>query len=202
MVLVEILIFPGVVIETGRRRPALWEQTALARLWQYRVRFSGTLTPVADFVKAAVRSQGVVEAMNQIEPHPIWIGHAGDGQAFRAIFDAGIRAIVQLSVEEPPIQPPRELIYQRYPLLDGEGNDRTMLRLAIDAVKGLIMAGIPTLVCCGAGMSRSPIISAAALSVAYQIDFEDALQKVLEHRPADISPALLHEIRATLIGEH
>ncbi len=138
--------------------------------------------------------------MNQIKPHPIWIGHAGDGRAFRAIFDAGIRAIVQLAVEEPPIQPPRELIYQRYPLLDGEGNDRAVLRLAIDAVAGLMEAGVPTLVCCSAGMSRSPGIAAAALSAVFHLDLFDALHMVVEHRPADVSPALLHEIRATLIG--
>jgi protein-tyrosine phosphatase len=137
--------------------------------------------------------------MNQIMPHPIWIGHAGDGRAFRAIFDAGIRAVVQLAVEEPPIQPPRELIYQRYPLLDGEGNDRAVLRLAIDAVAGLIQAGIPTLVCCGAGMSRSPSIAAAALSAAFRLDLEEALRTVVQHRPADVSPALLHEIKATLL---
>ena len=111
---------------------------------------------------------GLVQAMNQIKPHPIWIGHAGDGRAFRAIFDAGIRAIVQLAVEEPPIQPPRELIYQRYPLLDGEGNDRAVLRLAIEAVAGLMEAVVPTLVCCGAGMSRSPGIAAAALSAVFR----------------------------------
>ncbi len=66
--------------------------------------------------------------MNQIKPHAIWIGHAGDGRAFRDIFDNGIRAIVQLAMEEPPIQTPRELVYLRFPLIDGAGNGRDILR--------------------------------------------------------------------------
>ena len=83
---------------------------------------------------------------------------------FREILDKGIKAIVQLAMEEPPLQPPRELVYLRFPLLDGTGNDPNMLHLAISCVATLIRQGTPTLVCCGGGMSRSPAVVAAALS--------------------------------------
>ncbi len=136
--------------------------------------------------------------MKQVRDHTLWIGHAGDGRDFRAILDAGIRAIVQLAIEEPPIQPPRELIFLRFPLLDGGGNDVAVLRLAIDAVLDLIEREIPTLVCCGAGMSRSPGIVAAALAHAYRSQPEQVLQVILQDRPSDVSPALWAEIQATL----
>ncbi|MCE9548168.1 MAG: dual specificity protein phosphatase family protein [Planctomycetia bacterium] len=136
--------------------------------------------------------------MHQIKPHALWVGNAGDGRNFPQIFAHGIRAIVQLAIEEPPVQPPRELIYQRFPLLDGEGNGPDVLRLAIDAVARLIEAELPTLVCCGAGMSRSPVIVATALAVAFRADFEQSFQTVVQHFPADISPALLAEVQAIL----
>jgi protein-tyrosine phosphatase len=103
--------------------------------------------------------------VRQITPFPVWVGHAGDGRAFRKLFDLGIRAVVQLAAEEPAIQTPRELVYFRFPLMDGTGNDLELLDLAIRSVASLIRKGILTLVCCGAGMSRSPAIVAAALTV-------------------------------------
>ena len=32
--------------------------------------------------------------MNQISPHPLWLGHVGEGEAFRRLFDLGIEAVV------------------------------------------------------------------------------------------------------------
>ena len=134
----------------------------------------------------------------QIESLPLWIGHAGDSRAFRDIFASGIRAIVQLALEEPPVQPPRELVYLRFPLLDGPGNDPQLLHLVIDVTAMLVQRKVPTLVCCGAGMSRSPVIAAAALTTTLGLPFEKCLGKMLEGRPADVSPGLLAEVRAAL----
>src|SRR5438270_14825 len=60
--------------------------------------------------------------MNQIVPYLLRVGHAGDGQDFKALFDEGVRAVVQLAWEEPPLMLPRELILCRIPLADGPGN--------------------------------------------------------------------------------
>lgn len=57
--------------------------------------------------------------MRQILPHTLWLGHAADAQDFKRMFDLDINALVQLAVEEAPLQPPRELIYCRFPLVDG-----------------------------------------------------------------------------------
>ena len=53
---------------------------------------------------------------------------------------------------------------------------------------------IPTLVCCGAGMSRSPAIVAAALALVERAPFEDCLRRVARHHPSDVSPGLWSEV--------
>jgi hypothetical protein len=136
--------------------------------------------------------------MNQIKPYQLWVGHAGDGRALREALDRGIRAVVQLAVEELPLQFPREVVYCRFPLLDGTGNDPGLLQLAINSVATLLQQGTPALVCCGGGMSRSPAIVAAAMSRVEQADLDECLKRVAEHHAADVSPGLWEEIRCSV----
>lgn len=133
--------------------------------------------------------------VNQIQPYKLWVGHAGDARAFHEVFDRGIKAVVQLAIEEPPLHPPRELVYLRFPLLDGSGNDPAILQLAVRSVASLVEGGTPTLVCCGGGMSRSPAVAAAALSVVEDADVEQRLRRVTQSHPADVSPGLWDELR-------
>ncbi len=139
--------------------------------------------------------------MQQVLPHPLWLGHAGDGCDSHRIVDAGIRAVVQLAVEEPALQVPRDLILCHFPLVDGAGNDRKLLSLAVTTVANLLEKSVPTLVCCGAGMSRSPAVAAAALSLVYQEEPEECLKTVTEHHPHDVQPGLWAEVKALLEGD-
>jgi len=134
-------------------------------------------------------------AMHQIQPYPLWVGHAGDGHDFRPIFDAGIRAVVQLAEEEPALQVPRELIFCRFPLVDGSGNDAKVLSIAVTTVANLLERNVPTLVCCGGGMSRSPCIAAAALSMIYQEEPDDCLKQIADHHPHDVVPGLWSDVK-------
>ena len=136
--------------------------------------------------------------MQQIVPHLLWLGHAREGQEFRALFDAGVKALVELAAEEPPSAPPRELVYCRFPLLDSTGNDRHLLSLAINTVANLVEKRVPTLLCCSTGVSRSPAVAAAALALVYQEPPEDCLKQVAAHHPSDVSPGLWSEIIAFL----
>jgi protein-tyrosine phosphatase len=136
--------------------------------------------------------------MREILPHPLWIGHAGDGQDFKQILDADIRAIVQVAIEEPVLQPPRELVYNRFPLVDTQGNDRRLIYLAVVTVTNLLEKGMSTLVCCGSGMSRSPVIAAAALAMMLQEDPDDCLRQIAEHHPHDVTPGLWIEVKKVL----
>ena len=135
--------------------------------------------------------------MNQIEPHSLWIGHVSDSRNFRQLFDLGIKAVVELAMEEQPIQPPRELISCRFPLLDGAGNRAEMLFLAVSTVATLLKMRIPTLLTCDAG-SRSPAIAAAALAMIHQEPPEDCLQRVVEHHASDVSPGFWDEVTRLL----
>jgi protein-tyrosine phosphatase len=133
--------------------------------------------------------------MRQILPHSLWIGHAKDAEDFKQLFDLGINALVQLAVEEPAVQLPRELIYCRFPLVDGPGNEARLLSLAITTLANLIEKKESVLVCCGAGLSRSPAIAAAALAMVFQEPPDDCLKQVAEHHPADVAPGFWQEIK-------
>jgi protein-tyrosine phosphatase len=139
--------------------------------------------------------------MDRIHPHRLWIGHAGDSRNYSQILESGIKAVVQVAFEELPLQPPRELAYLRFPLVDGDCNDANLISLAIIAVTTLIKSRVPTLVCCAAGMSRSPAIAAAALAVANGDSLESSLSHVARYRRADVSPALWSEIRELLSSQ-
>jgi hypothetical protein len=132
--------------------------------------------------------------MNQIAPYPVWIGHGSEGHDFARILDAGIEAIVELAEEEPSFPSRRDMISCRFPLIDGVGNRPDLLALAIRTVASLIASGVPTLVCCGAGMSRSPAVVAAALAQITREPIEVCLSSVARHHPADVLPGLWEEI--------
>ncbi|MFM9962335.1 MAG: protein phosphatase [Planctomycetaceae bacterium] len=128
--------------------------------------------------------------MRQIAPHALWLGHLGDVRDWRAVFAAGIQAIIDLAGNEAPAVPPRDLIYQRFPLVDGAGNPDWLLKLACHTVADLLSANIPTLVYCSAGMSRSPIIAAAAIALATNRPLDEAMTIVRQAGQLDVSPAL------------
>jgi protein-tyrosine phosphatase len=132
--------------------------------------------------------------MNQIVPYPIWIGHAGESHEFGPIFEAGIEAVIELAAEEPMFSSRRDLISCRFPVLDGPGNRPEVLALAVGTVASLVAAGIPTLVCCGAGMSRAPAVVAAALALLAHEAPQECLIRVTRHHPSDVSPGLWDEI--------
>lgn len=128
--------------------------------------------------------------MQQISQYPLWLGHAGDGRNVQQLFAAGIRARVELAGEEAPAPTPRDLIACRFPLVDGAGNDEQVLALALRTVAELMRREVPTLVCCGAGMSRSPAVAAGALTLAFGERPEVWLKRIADQRPTDIAPAL------------
>lgn len=119
-----------------------------------------------------------------------------------AIYEAGIRALVQLAIEEPAVQATRDLIYFRVPISDGVGNRADDLALAIRSVSELLSRRIPTLVCCGAGMSRSPCIVAAAIAVTFAQSAEASLDLVTGQGPSDVSMSLWKEISFLLASPH
>lgn len=133
--------------------------------------------------------------MREVIPNVLWTGNAFDARNMKGVMDAGFQVVVDLAMEEPPIQLPREIIYCRFPLLDGEGNSSVILKSAIDLVVNLINGQQRTLIACSGGMSRSPLIASAVVAKIENIDFDDAIQQVTRTGPCDISPALYVAIK-------
>jgi protein-tyrosine phosphatase len=136
--------------------------------------------------------------MRQVAGFPLWLGHAGDSRDLRAVLAAGIEAVVDLAVNEPPMRVTRDLTYIRLPLVDGSGNPPWLLRLAVDSVAALLREGTPTLVFCSIGISRTPAVVAAAVARVRVCSFHEALRLVVAEGPSDVSPVLVGELLAAL----
>jgi protein-tyrosine phosphatase len=137
--------------------------------------------------------------MRRIADFSLWVGNVGDMRNLRAVLSTGIVAVVDLAIDEPPATITRELAYCRFPLVDGIGNPPWLLRAAIDCVASLLRSGTPTLIFCGAGMSRSPCIAAAGISRVRGCSADDALMEVARSGTVDVAPGLWSEVRAILI---
>ena len=74
--------------------------------------------------------------------------------------------------------------------MDGEQDSQGVLNVAIRTLVALLQQRIPALVCCSAGMSRSPAVAAAALSIAFGGSPEERLLQVVAGQPHDVSPGL------------
>jgi protein-tyrosine phosphatase len=84
-------------------------------------------------------------------------------------------------------------VYLRFPIVDNEGNPEWLLRAAVEAVTGLLRAGVPTLVACSAGASRSPAVAAVALARWLGVSPEDGLKRIGN---GDVSVTLWRELNA------
>ncbi len=136
--------------------------------------------------------------MRRIPQFSLWLGHAAQGRDLRALHTAGIRAVIDLAAEETPAALSRDLTYLRFPLLDGADNPTWLLRLAIESTAHLLQSQIPTLVCCSAGMSRTPCIAAAAVSLVKPCPSREALALVARTTITNISSALWNDVQVLL----
>jgi hypothetical protein len=134
--------------------------------------------------------------MRQIEELSLWIGTARDARDIKSVLGLGIKAIIDLALEEAPIHPTRDLVYLRFPLVDGTGNPAWLLRAALAMVEESIRSRVPTLVACAAGMSRSPAVTAVATASFLGLDPVGLLKSMNECGPIDVSPTLWQELLA------
>jgi protein-tyrosine phosphatase len=125
----------------------------------------------------------------------LWTGNAREAREVRAVLSFGIGAVVDLAMEEPPILFPRDVIYCRFPLVDGAGNLPAVVKAAVETTNQLIRGNVPTLVACGAGMSRSAAIVAVALARFEGITLQQALSRVAASGPHDVSGAFWADVQ-------
>ncbi|MEM7477012.1 MAG: dual specificity protein phosphatase [Planctomycetota bacterium] len=137
--------------------------------------------------------------MHEIQTNLLWIGHAFDIRALdsqqpRALFEAGIEAVVDVAYEEAPAYLPRQLIYCRFPLNDGGGNEPAHLLQCVQTLGDFLSSGTRTLVACSAGMSRSPTIAAFALAKHLSQTPDEILVRIAEKRSLEIKPSLWSDV--------
>ena len=133
--------------------------------------------------------------MREILPGQLWLGNTGDASDYSSIYESGIVAIIDLALENMPPALARSLVYCRFPIIDGGQGSQEVLQTAIETVISLFRKEMPTLVVCGAGMSRSPAVVAAALSIINGENPDDWLRHVVSGHPHDISPQLWKDVR-------
>ena len=132
--------------------------------------------------------------MREIIPNVLWIGNALDARDVKGVLAAGIGVVIDLAMEEPPIQFPRDVVYCRFPMLDGEGNSPELLRSIIDTTANFVSANQPTLVACSGGMSRSPAIVSAVMAKVQAIELDAAVERITATGPCDFSPRLWNDV--------
>lgn len=136
--------------------------------------------------------------MREVLSQLLWIGNARDARDVKRVLDLGIAAVIDLALEEPPITFPREIVYCRLPLIDGDENNPAILKTAIETTTCFVQSEVPTLIACSGGMSRSPAIASAALSLINKSCFADMIKQIATEGPCDVAPGLWNAIQALL----
>ena len=136
--------------------------------------------------------------MHEIHPELLWLGNALDIREPRSLFDVGITAVIDVAFEEPPAQLPRQLIYCRFPLNDGGGNDATVLLQTVQTLVDFLAAGTRTIVVCSAGISRSPTIAAHGLAALLAQKPCDVVARIAEAKSLEIQPVFWNDVGTVL----
>ncbi len=132
--------------------------------------------------------------MKEIHQNLLWLGHALDIREPRALLDARITAVVDVAIEEPPAQLPRQLIYCRFPINDGGGNEPPVLLHAVQSTVDLLGFGKRTIVACSAGMSRSPTIAACSLASFLDESPDDVILRISRLKALDVNGMLWNDV--------
>lgn len=133
--------------------------------------------------------------MVEIHPNLLWIGNSHYARDVRTLSAIQIEAVVDLAYEEPPAQLPRQLIYCRFPINDGGGNDASMLRSAVSCTVRLLCEGTKTLVACGAGRSRSPIVASFALAQQLGDTPDKVVARLADRTSLEVNPILWNDVK-------
>ena len=118
-----------------------------------------------------------------------------DARDLKSIYENQIRAVVDLAINEPPAQLGREIIYCRFPLNDGDGNNDGLIAITVRTIAAMIQNKTRTIVACSAGMSRAPTIAAASVALLTGRDPEECLVDIISNAPNDVSPILWAHIK-------
>jgi protein-tyrosine phosphatase len=122
----------------------------------------------------------------------IAIGNRIDAQNRMLLEKHGIRSVLTLDgsigssyVEEFALDD-----HATFNLIDGDGNNPSDLRGAIDTLIDMVAQSAPVLVHCRAGRSRSPVVVAGYLMRIQSLSVDVALARVAEKREIMLTPGI------------
>lgn len=138
--------------------------------------------------------------MTEILPSLIWLANGLEVRDLELIGEMQIDAIVDLAYEEPPIASLKSRLTFRVPLIDGEGNNRTHIRLAVLTTTELIRSKTPFVIACSAGISRSPAILAAGLAMVDHCTVEEKLEFIKAKKRIGVSQAFLSDVQSAMLS--
>ncbi len=124
----------------------------------------------------------------------LWIGNALEARNSSALFDLQITAVVDLAYEESPAVLPRGIVYCRFPLNDGGGNSKALLRLTIQTVITLLQSETRALLACSAGMSRSPTVAAFSIGKFLNQSPGEVLKRIGKDKKLEIKETLWKDL--------
>ena len=133
----------------------------------------------------------------------LYVGDAISARDLKQIYEHEFAAVLDLAANEPPAALGRDIIYCRFPLSDDDSNHDELISAAILCLRSLLERNYRTLVACSAGMSRSPLIAAAAVSILSGESLTDTLAGIAANVPHDVSPTLfssVQRVHATLVA--
>ena len=135
--------------------------------------------------------------MQEIHRNQLWLGHADEARSPKDLADQGIVAVVDLAYEVSPAQLPRHIVYCRFPLTDGAGNEGFVLNQALRGTKSILDGRIRCLIACSSGMSRAPAIAAHALGMHLKRDPLEMVERIGAVTTLGISETLWRDVEAS-----
>jgi protein-tyrosine phosphatase len=128
----------------------------------------------------------------------LYIGDAIDASDHQKIKSRGVDSVVKLTYSGPDDGYPDSVDVHEYSMRDGPQNDPETFRQAVEHLRELFREGKTVFVHCNAGSSRSPTVSAAALALHEDVEFETALDTIRDSRDIQPHQALLNRGRETV----
>jgi predicted protein tyrosine phosphatase len=147
--------------------------------------------------KALTKDAGPI-VMRDIHKGILYVADAPSIREVKILYDHEIQAVIDVAANELAAQLPREFIYCRFPLIDGDGNRPQLLKIAVTTIVTLLQSNTRTVVACSAGMSRSPAIAAAAVSRLTGEPPDTCLQSITQNGPHDVSPLFWLRVKAAM----
>lgn len=136
--------------------------------------------------------------MIELAAHRLWLGNRQEMQDWTTLHEAEIDALVDLAGNEPSLAPPRDFLYFRFPLSDDDSNPAWLVNLTHQTVLSLLDQQVNTMIACGVGKSRTPVMAVAAIAKRTKKPFDSVLKDLSREMPLDVSPALWNQVRALL----